>query len=348
MCCCCCCCFFPRNKLFNETNTGKNIYIYVYYYLVAEVQQNILWLKVHYNRIKQPITPIAVELPSPVPSDDKDYENHDVTDADAKQRSLDLFENINRLTGITGFKVKAPNPDEPSISSSNAYMLGIRFDVSVAGQYSIPHYIIIRQKPAYKPTPAAPAKGGTTTIAFDDEIEILEQHDLKDLEIFQHTIPAFLPVMDLAHEYLNTNLRRFAMRVRACLVAHALRQHVFAHQLSAQPPTSSLLHRMVKVLDYNQEYTRLRLSARLRRKRAGSNQENEPPREIQIDCVDDQVVTAKLVSTTGSSGNWPAESRDLPLLEAFQGSVGKLTARLLAYYGVSSVSGVAPTSEPNM
>lgn len=297
----------------------------------------------HYNRIKQPITPIAVDLPSPVPSDDYDYENHDVTDADAEQRSLDLFENINRLTGITGFKVKAPNPDdEPSISSSsNTYMLGIRFDVSVAGQYSIPHYIIIRQKPAYKPTPAAvPTKGGA--IAFDDEIEILEQHDLiKDLEIFQHTIPAFLPVMDLAHEYLNTNLRRFAMRVRACLVAHALRQHVFTHQLSAPTSLSSsssspLLHRMVKVVEYNQEYTRLRVSARLRRKRAGSSQENERFRELQIDCVDDQVVTAKLLSTTSSSsssGSWPAESWDLPLLEAFQGSVGKLPERLLTYYG---------------
>ena len=230
--------------------------------LVAEVQQNILWLKTHYNQIRQPAAPVTVALPSPVPSTDEFYEFD--ADADAEQRSLDLFENINRLTGITGFKVKAPNPEEPATSSSSnsgTYMLGIRFDVSVAGQYSIPHYIIIRQKPAYKPAPGPPSKGGPITTN-DNEIEIIEQHDLHELEIFQHTIPAFLPVADLARAHLNTDLRQFAARVRASLVAHALRRHVFAHQLVATGGAGApapLLGRRVAVVESNQEYTRVRL-----------------------------------------------------------------------------------------
>lgn len=307
--------------------------------LVAEVQQNILWLKTHYNQIRQPAAPVTVALPSPVPSTDEFYE-FDV-DADAEQRSLDLFENINRLTGITGFKVKAPNPEEPATSSSSnsgTYMLGIRFDVSVAGQYSIPHYIIIRQKPAYKPAPGPPSKGGPITTN-DNEIEIIEQHDLHELEIFQHTIPAFLPVADLARAHLNTDLRQFAARVRASLVAHALRRHVFAHQLVATGGAGApapLLGRRVAVVESNQEYTRVRLAVQpTPRRRRASGREDPETREVQLDCLDDRVIAAKF-SDSANGGGRPLEARDLPLLEAFQGPVVDLPARLLAYYDLST------------
>ncbi|KAF5092897.1 hypothetical protein D0Z00_004355 [Geotrichum galactomycetum] len=269
-------------------------------------------------------------------------------DADADQRAFDLFENINRLTGITGFKVKAPNPEEPTASSSSssaknpAYMLGIRFDVSVAGQYSIPHYIIIRQKPAYKPVPEV-NKAGT----IDHDIEILQHHDLHELEIFQHTIPAFLPVQDLAREYLNTNLRQFAASVRARLVAHGLRQHVFAQQLSHPAgsgggggPPLALLGRRVTVVESNLEYTRVRLAVQPPPRRrtnnsSSSGHEATEPREVQLDCVEDHVVCAK-VSDSTNAGARPLEPRDLPLLQAFQGPVVDLPARLLAYYDLST------------
>jgi hypothetical protein len=314
------------------------------FYPVAEVQQNILWLKTHYNQIRRPAATATVALPSPTLSTDDFYEFD--ADADAEQRSLDLFENINRLTGITGFKVEVPNPDELTASSSaksGAYMLGIRFDISVAGQYSIPHYIIIRQKPAYKPAPGPPNKGGTiATIDNDNEIEILEQHDLHELEIFQHTIPAFLPVADLAREHLNTNLRQFAARVRASLVAHALRQHIFSHQLlqpgGARAPLP--LGRRVTVLESNQEYTRVRLAVQPKQRRRGhtnsnSDREDAGTREVQLDCLEDHVVAAKFSDST-SGGGRPLELRDLPLLEAFQGPVVDLPARLLAYYDLST------------
>lgn len=200
--------------------------------------------------------------------------------------TTDLFENLNRLTGVTGFRVQYPGTLE--------YMLGIRFDVPSSNSvYSVPHYVIIKQAPS--------SKGYINT---------------KRMEVFQHTIPPFLPLERLARTFLNSNLKVFVRKLRACLVYYTTRRDIFEGK-------GRLLG--VEVIDSNRAFSQIRLVL-LRRNANQEEYEDEVEKEIVLECSEDTVVSAKLVDS-GVQGK-----HDLPILETMKGPIIGLPVRLRSFF----------------
>ena len=163
-------------------------------------------------------------------------------------------------------------------------MLGIRFDISIAGKFSIPHYVIIRQSPPTKSS---------------------ESHRL---EIFQHTVPAFLPLKRLEHSYLNSNLKLFVSKVRASLVQYNTRKHTFENGSSGDKL------RGVRLVEANPAFSMVKLALL-----------DKSKRELLLECSEDEVVSAKIVNSV-------QEKADLPLLEAMRGGIIDLPKRLQLFF----------------
>lgn len=227
-----------------------------------------------------------------------------------------LYENLSRMTGVTGFRVRYPGTSEP--------LLGIRFDISLAGQFSVPHYVIIRLAPRKSP--------------FSSPLRQKQQQNLYGepghgpaLEIFQHTVPAFLPLHALAQLYLNTNLKVFVRRVRSCLVLYAIRAHVFS---SSSSHTSPLLLVPGSPVAQVQTVDPAFLSVRL---------EMQTGQEVVLDCAEDKVVRARILPRKGSSsaGSGGAmamamvvqSQADWEMMEVMRGGIWGLPGRLAEYYG---------------
>lgn len=173
-----------------------------------------------------------------------------------------LYENINRLTGVTGFKVRDP--------STGGYMLGIRFDVAMMSSsssctFGVPHYILLHRR---RPPAASRTSKGLASGTSDRRLQ---------LHVFAHTVPAYVPLPRLAEAYLNTNLKLFVKAVRSALVLHAARTRAIA--ILGKLPG-------VRKVEANQGCTEatLRLG-----KRHGSA-------EIVVEFKDDQVAHARRVT----------------------------------------------------
>lgn len=245
------------------------------------------------------------------------------TDKGSRRRTrhlAELHQNLNRLTGLTGFRVR-----DPSAGARRRYMLGIRYDIphsspssspSAAG-FAVPHYILIRQAPPSKSSPASLDGSSSGQV----------------LEIFTHTIPAFIPLQKLAKRYLNTNLKLFARAVRTCLVLFAMRARTFRGLVSKTQQHPGGPVGVVRRVEANSAYTSVRLFFNTGTSSADSAAEEEQEegsdeKEVLLECSEDTVVYARLVNA-----GQRRPDRDLPLVMALKGSIEGLKERLMQYRG---------------
>lgn len=140
-----------------------------------------------------------------------------------------LFQTVNRLVGVTGFRVR---------STDGAPMLGIRFDISPQLK---PDYVILRPRSVISGSDSGPsgklANGSNETGSTGQASHVRQTRDnneegnayrsghevyhIEGLEIFQHTLPSFLPIRKLEREHLNLEspqVGEFVKKVRRELV----------------------------------------------------------------------------------------------------------------------------------
>lgn len=106
------------------------------------------------------------------------------------------FENIFRLGGLTAFPVNDPtkysNNDTTKNNEYDDRFLGLRFDIfnRYESKFSIPHYIILKK---------------------------IEKND--NWSIFKTTIPKYIPLSKISHDYLNNDLTKFVNIIRKNLIS---------------------------------------------------------------------------------------------------------------------------------
>ncbi|VVT54169.1 uncharacterized protein SAPINGB_P003941 [Magnusiomyces paraingens] len=136
-------------------------------------------------------------------------------------------------------------------STHSARYLGLRFDFCVdppaGADHLRPHYVILREA------------GGTN---FSSN---------PTLEVYRHSMPAFVPVERLAHRHLNTNASVFARKLREYLVLYNTRRQYFEAALfeheqrtagsieTEKDQEQELLPQCVVAFKWNPEYTVIEL-----------------------------------------------------------------------------------------
>ncbi|ODQ56097.1 hypothetical protein SAICODRAFT_28377 [Saitoella complicata NRRL Y-17804] len=121
---------------------------------------------------------------------------------DGKKSEARCVENLRRMSGLTVFKLRSPNPTmgkKRKRDGEGEELIGLRIEVFTQAKFTAPHYLILR------PT-------STSTSAS------------LSLEVYKHTVPAFIPLAALAKRWLNHDLSIFARELRGQILAHALRE----------------------------------------------------------------------------------------------------------------------------